>query len=181
MATILNFYHLLAFIVSWSPSPFGSGNLYPTPPTLRAPPNLPPALLSCLCSLLSRFDGKRTSRWENRRGFCTRGGGKFCAIVWCVFVYMCMCVCPAHVCFILSLGVRVNKDRRLGARGTPSPPLQSFSLAPLHPVIPDGAWRKGRGCSVVKFLVPFHLSLGACCILPVFGCKPLSFHLALGP
>lgn len=69
VATILNFYHLLAFIVSWSKQPFGSGK----------PPShfLSSAPLSCLCSLLSRFDGKKTSRWENLLGFCTRGGGKF--------------------------------------------------------------------------------------------------------
>lgn len=69
VATILNFYHLLAFIVSWSSQPFGS----------RKPPAhpLPPAPLSRLCSLLSRFDGKKTSRWANHLGFCIRGGGKF--------------------------------------------------------------------------------------------------------
>lgn len=68
MATILNFYHLLAFIVSWSSQPFGS----------RKPPAHPVSTpLSCLHSYLSRFDGKKTSRWENRLGFCTRGGGKF--------------------------------------------------------------------------------------------------------
>lgn len=72
MATILNFYHLLAFIVSWSSQPFGS----------RKPPAHPlsSAPLSYLCSLLSRFDGKKTSRWENRLGFCTRGGGKFVCV-----------------------------------------------------------------------------------------------------
>jgi hypothetical protein len=68
VATILNFYHLLAFIVSWSSQPFGWGR--PCVPLLSAP-------LSCLRSLFSRFDGKKTSHWVNRLGSCTRGGGKF--------------------------------------------------------------------------------------------------------
>lgn len=69
MATILNFYHLLAFIVSWSHSLLAPGS----PPRT---PSLCSSKLSLL-SLLSRFDGKKTSRWANHLGFCIRGGGKF--------------------------------------------------------------------------------------------------------
>lgn len=48
VATILNFYHLLAFIVSWSPPPFGSRNS----------PSAP--LRSARLSVLSAFQ----IRWE---------------------------------------------------------------------------------------------------------------------